>query len=194
MKIKLLLALVLNLATIGLSLPALAGNDDNWNRQDSDRYNRRVEHQDTKSSQYYGNYYPYKIGDYYIYVGSKGDYFDRYGKYYSADKHPEYRQYFNASYKLEQLGNYYDERGKYHDENGNYRAGNGNYRAGNGNYRAGNGKYRNEDGKYRNENGKYRNENGKYRNENGKYRNEDGKYRNEDGKYRENKRSYSSDR
>ena len=59
MKIKLLLALVLNLATIGLSLPALAGNDDNWNRQDSDRYNRRVEHQDTKSSQYYGNYYPY---------------------------------------------------------------------------------------------------------------------------------------
>ena len=142
MKIKLLLALVLNLATIGLSLPALAGNDDNWNRQDSDRYNRRVEHQDTKSSQYYGNYYPYKIGDYYIYVGSKGDYFDRYGKYYSADKHPEYRQYFNASYKLEQLGNYYDERGNYHDERG---------------------KYRNERGNYRNEDGKYRYEDGKYR-------------------------------
>ena len=187
MKVKLLFALVLNLATIGLSLPALAGDDGNWNRRDSDRYDRHVEHQNTKSSQYYGNYYPYKMGDYYTYIGSKGDYFDRYGKYYSADKHPEYRQYFNASYKLEQLGNYYDERGNYHDEYGNYRAERGNYR----NER---GKYRNERGKYRNENGKYRNENGKYRNENGKYRNEDGKYRNEDGKYREKKRSYSSDR
>ena len=57
MKVKLLFALVLNLATIGLSLPALAGDDGNWNRRDSDRYDRHVEHQNTKSSQYYGNYY-----------------------------------------------------------------------------------------------------------------------------------------
>ena len=173
MKIKLLLALVINLATIGLSLPALAGDDDNWNRRDSNRYDSRVEHQDTKSSQYYGNYYPYKMGNDYIYIGSKGDYFDRYEKYYSAGKHPEYKQYFNASYKLDQLGNYYDERGNYHDEYGNYRA---------------------ERGNYRNERGNYRNERGKYRNEDGKYRYEDGKYRYERGNYREKKRSYSSDR
>jgi hypothetical protein len=115
MKVKPLFALVLSLATIGLSLPALAGEGGNWNSQDSGHTAQSSEHQDKKSPQYYGNYYPYKIGNYYIYVGSKGDYFDRYGKYYAAEEHPEYSQYYNSQYNFEQYGNYYDEYGKYHE-------------------------------------------------------------------------------
>jgi hypothetical protein len=115
MKVKPLFALVLSLATIGLSLPALAGDDGNFDRQDSDRHAQSSDRQDKKSPQYYGNYYPYKMGGYYIYVGSKGDYFDRYGKYYSADEHPEYSQYHNQNYNFEKFGNYYDEDGKYYE-------------------------------------------------------------------------------
>lgn len=122
MKFKSLFALALSLATIGLSLPALAGDRDggNWDRKDrsygeqqdeqssGDRFNK-------KGHKYYGSYYPYKLDGYYIYIGSKGDYFDRYGKYYDRSEHPDYSQYFNRQYDYEQYGNYYDKYGKYHD-------------------------------------------------------------------------------
>lgn len=114
MKFKSLFALALSLATIGLSLPALAGDSGSWDRKDSGHRAQNSEQSEKKSPQYYGNYYPYKMGGNYMYVGSKGDYFDRYGKYHSADEHPEYSQYYNSQYNFEQYGNYYDEYGKYH--------------------------------------------------------------------------------
>jgi hypothetical protein len=113
MKVKSLFALALSLATIGLSLPALAGEGGSW--KDSDSSMQSSEPQEKKAPQYYGNYYPYKLDGYYIYVGSKGDYFDRYGKYHSDEEHPEYSQYYNPQYNFEQYGNYYDEYGKYHE-------------------------------------------------------------------------------
>ena len=115
MRVKLLFVLVLNLATIGLSLTALACGPHHSNRHDSKPYDQHVEHQDTKSSRYYGNYYPYEMKGDYVYVGSKGDYFDRYGEYHPEDEHPEYKQHFNPIYRLKDLGNYYDKDGKYHD-------------------------------------------------------------------------------
>jgi hypothetical protein len=118
MKFKPLFALALSLATIGLSLPALAGDDSsgNWDRKDrnsSERHNN--DSYSKKSYNYYGNYYPYQLDGYYIYVGSKGDYFDRYGKYHAPDEHPEYSQFFNRQYEYAQYGNYYDKYGKYHE-------------------------------------------------------------------------------
>jgi hypothetical protein len=106
MKIKSLLALALTLATIGLALPAVAADRDGGGNN-SETSNARPK--------YYGKYHYYKLGDSYIYIGSRGDYFDRDGKYHGADEHPEYRQYFSQDYKYNRYGNYYDESGKFHN-------------------------------------------------------------------------------
>lgn len=117
MNFKSLFALALSLATVGLSLPALAGDRDggNWDWKDRNHNEQRQDRLEKKAYKYYGNYYPYKIDGYYFYIGSKGDYFDRYGKYYGPEEHPEYSQYFNRQYDYEQYGNYYDKYGKFHD-------------------------------------------------------------------------------
>jgi hypothetical protein len=108
MKFKSILALALTLATIGLSLPAVAAGDrDGGENSSSETSNKRPK--------YYGKYHYYKLGNSHIYIGSRGDYFDRDGKYHRADEHPEYRQYYSQDYKYDRYGNYYDESGKFHN-------------------------------------------------------------------------------
>jgi hypothetical protein len=151
MKFKSLLALALTLATVGASLPAVAGPGNDGGHKSGEYSNKR-------HKKYYGNYHYYKLGNSYIYVGSRGDYFDRDGKYYPADRHPEYRQYFSSEYNYDLFGNYYDESGRYYNakqEDGNQRVGKkyyGNYhyhKLGNSYiYIGSRGDYFDRDGKY----------------------------------------------
>jgi hypothetical protein len=107
MKFKSLLALALALTTIGLALPAVAGDLDGGGNSSGETSNKR--------SKYYGKYHYYKLGNSYIYIGSRGDYFDRDKQYHDADEHPEYRQYYSQNYNYDRYGNYFDASGKYHN-------------------------------------------------------------------------------
>lgn len=108
MKVKSLLALALTLITIGLSLPAIAREGD-----DNDRNRDRKSGQRNQRNNYYGKYHYYKLTDgSHIYIGSKGDYFDSNGKYYPDSDSTDYERKYNTSYDYSK-GDYY-ESGKYY--------------------------------------------------------------------------------
>ncbi len=125
MKFKSLFALALTLATIGLSLPAVAGDRDGHNNRHNSGHNNRHDgdHDNNHSGghkkhhngghNYYGKYQYYKMGDSYIHVGSHGDYFDSNGGYH--DDHPEYAKYYSDSYDYKKYSYY--EGGKYYAHN-----------------------------------------------------------------------------
>jgi hypothetical protein len=106
MKIKSLFALALTLTTLGATLPAVAGDGGGGHNSGG---------HSNKQQKYYGKYHYYKIGNSHIYIGSRGDYFDRDGKYYSADKNPGYSKYYSQDYNYERSGNYIDDSGKYYN-------------------------------------------------------------------------------
>ncbi len=109
MKSKSLLALALALATIGLSFPAVAGERDGDNNRRNDRQERR----DNRRQSYYGKYHYYKLSDgSHIYIGSKGDYWDRRGNYYPDTENNDYEKYHDTGYDYSK-GDYY-ESGKYY--------------------------------------------------------------------------------
>jgi hypothetical protein len=107
MKLKSLLALALVLTTVGVSLPAGADDRDGGNQE---RGNRNS--QGKKGNKYYGKYHYHKMssGDY-IYIGSKGDYWDQEKKYHPDTPDNDYEKYYDTSYDYKK-GDYY--------ESGNY--------------------------------------------------------------------------
>jgi hypothetical protein len=107
MKFKSFLTLFVTLATIGASLPAVAGDSDRSSGSSSGSSEFHEKHN------YYGNYFPYQD----VYVGSKGDFFDRRGKHHFSRENRGYR--YNSGYDYKRKGNYYDERGQYHDRMSN---------------------------------------------------------------------------
>jgi hypothetical protein len=110
MKFKSLFALALTVATLGLSLPAVAGERKHHNRN----HGGNSEHNSGRHN-YYGKYQYHKMGNSYIHVGSKGDYFDSKGSYHEASEHPDYAQYYSDSYDYKKYSYY--EGGKYYDHN-----------------------------------------------------------------------------
>ena len=121
MKLKSLFALALTLAPIGLSLPAVAGDRDDNHERRNDRHERRDDHHERRDSRhnsrnnYDGKYHYYKLsnGDY-IYIGSKGDYWDSSKNYHKASDNLSYGDYYNSAYNWNK-GNYYYE-GQYYSE------------------------------------------------------------------------------
>jgi hypothetical protein len=108
MKLKSLLALALILTTVGLSFPAAADDRDGGNQDRSDRKS-----QNKRRNQYYGKYHYYKLSDgSHIYIGSKGDYWDRDGKYYPDTESNDYEKYYDTGYDFKK-GDYY-ESGRYY--------------------------------------------------------------------------------
>jgi hypothetical protein len=103
MKFQSLFALVLTLATIGLSLPAEAGDrKGHHNRHDSGHDNSHKSRHN-----YYGKYHYYQIkGGDYIYIGSKGDYWDSSKEYHPDTRENDYEKYYDSSYDYNK-GNYY---------------------------------------------------------------------------------------
>ncbi len=118
MKLKSLFTLFLALATIGLSFPAVAGDQGGKNDHRSDRKEHRNNNRHNnrnKFSKYY-HFYDMKSGDYdYIYIGRNGDYFDDKGNFHQARENPSYRNYYNSSYDYVRYGKYYDNYKTYHD-------------------------------------------------------------------------------
>lgn len=103
MKLKSLFALALILGTVGLSLPAAADDRDGGNQ---DRSNRNS--QNKKRNKYHGRYHYYKMSDgSYIYIGSKGDYWDQDRTYHPDTSSNDYEKYYNPGYDYSK-GDYYE--------------------------------------------------------------------------------------
>jgi hypothetical protein len=119
MKFKSLFALVLTLATIGLSLPAVAGDRDNHNnRRNNNGHQDRDNHHNNGHNNrhnYYGKYHYYKLGGSHIFIGEHGDYFDSKGEYHEASEHRDYAGYYKSDYDYKH--NSYYEHGKYYAHN-----------------------------------------------------------------------------
>jgi hypothetical protein len=118
MKFKSLFALALTLATIGLSLPAVAGDRDNHNNRRNERHERQDDrhnsHQNRRHN-YYGKYHYYQLSDgSHIYIGSKGDYWDQDHQYHPDSDSNDYEKYYSDGYDYKK-GNYYYE-GKYYSK------------------------------------------------------------------------------
>jgi hypothetical protein len=113
MKLKSLFTLALILATIGLSLPAVAGDRDDRHNRRNDRHERRNDrHNSRRDHSSYYHYYKLDNGDY-IYIGKNGDYWDSSNNYHKYSENRSYKKYYDSSYDYEKYGKYYSGRKYY---------------------------------------------------------------------------------
>lgn len=99
MKFKSLFAIALTLTMIGLSFPAVAGEQDRQNSGQNSGY---------KQKPYYGKYYHHAKTDtgYDIYIHADGDYWKD-GVYYPDTEENTFESYHDPNYKYKKVGDYY---------------------------------------------------------------------------------------